>query len=272
MVILVPVAGLIHVGGIHAVLDSLHAQHVSLALFKTPRDLISALLLAAGWGLGYFGQPHVLFNFMGIDDPKKISYAKYVGMSWMFIALTAATCVGLVGVAFFATVPLASPEFVFVTMAKTLFHPFIAGLVLCAILAATFSTMDAQIFISGTTFAEDICRVFVPNISSHQLVSLSRIAAIAVSAVALFFAWDTQATVYDLVNYAWAGLGSALGPVTITSLYTRKLTPEGALASIFAGGCTSALWPYFNTSIMPLIPGFAVGLAALFLVSYITKK
>lgn len=268
MILLVPIYALYAIGGWHVVTAAAHVQNIPLTLIPPSGNLLHILFLACGWGLGYFGQPHILVNFMGINDVKKIKFAKYVGISWQIIVLTSAACIGLVGIPYFMNAPLANPELLFVVITKQLFFPLLAGFILCAILAATLSTMDTQILISGTVLAEDIYKkVLHPQASSSYIVWISRLCVIAVSAIALIIAWNNSNSVYDLVNYAWSGLGSSFGPLILTSLYSNYITRNGALAGIIVGGIVSGIWPYLNSSILPMIPGFSCSLLALFVVS-----
>lgn len=271
MLLIVPVYGYFLVGGASSIIDAAHAQHVSLNLFPSAYSLMQSLLLIGGWGLGYFGQPHILVYFMGIDDPKKIRFAKYVGISWMILALSAAAAVGLVGIAYFPH-GLANSELLFVIMAKQLFTPIIAGFVLCGIFAATLSTMNSHILISGSILAEDVYKkIFHPHASSVHVMLVTRIGILLISGIALCIAANNSNSIYDLVNYAWAGLGSSFGPLLIASLYTKWVTKQGAIASILIGGFTAGLWPYLTSSIMPLIPGFAFSCIALIGVSLLTQ-
>jgi len=272
MIVLVPAYAFSTINGISAIVNAAQEKQVSISLFSSPADLFNALLLACSWGLGYFGQPHILINFMGIKNPDNIRYAKYVGITWQIIVLTAAASAGLVALAFFSHEP-ANIELLFVTMAQSLFHPFVIGLLICAILAATLSTMDSHILVSGASIAQDLYKkLFNKHASSKQILLLSRIGSLAVSIVALIIAWDGSSTIYDLVNYAWSGVGSAFGPVVIVSLYGKHITSQGALAGLLAGGFTSALWPYVTTAILPLIPGFTAGMFTIYLVSYFTRE
>ena len=157
-------------------------------------------------------------------------------------------------------------------MAKSLFHPFVIGLLICAILAATLSTMDSHILVSGASIAQDLYKkLFNQHASSKQILLLSRIGSLTVSIVALIIAWNGSSTIYDLVNYAWSGIGSAFGPVVIVSLYGKHITRQGALAGLLVGGFTAAFWPYAATAILPLIPGFTAGMLAIYIVSYFTR-
>lgn len=272
MLLIVPLYAYFIVGGAQPIIDAAAEHNVSLALFPSGTSIAHSLALVGGWGLGYFGQPHILIYFMGIDDPKKIRYAKYVGIGWMILALCAAACVGLVGLAYF-TQHIPNAELLFVYLAKDLFIPIIAGFVLCGIFAATLSTMNSHILISGSVLAEDVYKkIFQHHASSQRVVFASRVGAIVVSAIAVNIAWSNSNSIYNLVNYAWAGLGSSFGPVLIAALYSKKVTKWGAIAGIVSGGVTAGLWPYYSTNILPLVPGFAASFIALIIVSAFTHK
>lgn len=271
MIILVPLTALTATGGLASCLSSLQTHNVQLSLFPSLSGTLEGILLAFGWGLGYFGQPHILTNFMGIDDARNIKHAKWVGIIWQILALGAAITIGLVAIAYFQS-PLTNAENLFVIMTKQLFSPFIAGFVLCGILAATLSTLDSHIFISGSVVAQDIYkRIFSIDAPSHHVVRMARVGSIAVSCIALWIAQNPTDSIYNLVQYAWSGLGSAFGPLVIMSLYARRLTPFGACAGIVVGGTVSALWPYINVSVAPLVPGFVSSLFTIYLGSYITQ-
>ncbi len=272
MILLVPIYTYFYVGGFDAITLAAQARHISLSLFDHGRSLWMALMLAVGWGLGYFGQPHILVNFMGIDDPKKISNAKWVGISWQILVLSSSAAIGVVGLAFIKD-GLPNPELLFIIMTKQLFFPLLAGFILCAILAATLSTLDSHILVSGSTFAEDLYQqLFKKDASSVELMWISRAAACLISLVALYIASNNSNTVYDLVNYAWSGVGSAFGPLVITSLYTDYVTREGAIAGMLVGAATAGIWPYCNVCILPLVPGFFASLGTLCVVSLMTRK
>jgi len=268
MIVLVPLYAFMQGHTFAAISDAAALKHVPLSLVPSSKDVSSVIMLALGWGLGYFGQPHILTNFMGIDDVHKIRYAKYVGITWQIIVLTASASIGLVSLSYFDT-GIANPEMLFITMTNQLFIPILAGFILCGILAATLSTMDSHILVSGSVLAEDVYKAsFNKKASSSQILWFSRIAATVVSLLALSIAWTNTSTIYNLVNYAWSGLGSAFGPLVITSLYGKNITGQGAIAGILAGACVSGLWPYD----LPLVPGFFASLLAICTISFLTAE
>lgn len=268
MIVVVPLTAFAQTDGWDIIKTTAFNNNISFSLKPT----IKELLLAASWGLGYFGQPHILTNFMGIDDPKKIRYAKYVGISWQIIVLTSSALIGLVGLGYFGA-NFDAPELLFITMTQDLFTPIVAGFALCAILAATLSTMDSHILISGSVIAQDLYKaLFNKNASPKKVMWLSRIASLVTAGIALAIATNNDSSVYNLVNYAWSGLGSAFGPLLLTTLYTQWVTKNGALAGIIVGAITSAVWPYFGYETLPLVPGFILSFATLVVVSKLLKK
>ena len=271
MIVLVPLYGLFSVGGVHAIIEAAQAKGISLSVLSSPRDMIKAIFLAASWGLGYFGQPHILVNFMGIDHASNIKRARNIGISWQIIVLSASASIGLVGIGFFSS-GIENPELVFPAMTLSFFPPFFAGLVLCAVFAATLSTLDSLILVAGSSVAEDVYKKFFNQTASSQSILLvSRVASLIVAGAALLIAWHSTSTIYKLVNYAWSGLGSTFGTLVVASLLSDKVTAAGAICGMLAGGLTAAIWPFFS-DLLPLVPGFSCGLLVVALVSWMTQK
>ena len=253
-------------GGWTAISTMAQLKNISLSLIpNTGKELLQSLLLALGWGLGYFGQPHILINFMGIKDPKEITKARTVGMLWQFLTLGASLLIGLIGIAFFANT-LANPELVFVSMVQQLFTPFFAGFILCAIIAAGLTTIDTQILVVASTFAKDIYKQYLhPTASSREILWVSRAGIIAIPLLSFGIAFTKSSSVYGLVNFAWSGLGSTFGPVVLTSLYSTRVTKHAALVGMLTGGATAALWPFSGSTVPAMIPGFFINLGIILL-------
>lgn len=269
MIIVVPFTALFYIPGIPSIITAYNAH---IFHFSFIHNMPYGLFLAIGWGLGYVGQPHILINFMGINNPKKLKSATIVGLTWQIIALSAAIAIGLIALTFFPT-PVINPELIYIIMAKSLFNSFVAGFALCAILAATLSTMDRHILMSGSVVASDLYhKIINPKATSQQIIFVSRIASLVICLFALYIAWTGNATIYGLVHYAWAGLGSTFGPLVIAALYSKKCTQYGALAGLIVGGTTAALWPCANIPISPIIPGFILSTLTLYIISFMTKK
>lgn len=270
MIFLVPIFGYFSLGGFEAIKSVIVAKNVSLSLFSNFDSLLSILFLTFGWGLGYFGQPHILVNFMGLKNIQDMRKAKYVGIIWQILALSAAILTGLIGIAFFKT-NLSNPEHLFVYMAKTLLSPLIAGFALCGILAATLSTINTQILVTATGLAEDIYKVKNPMANSKQLLNINKISIVFVTFCALVLSLTNSDTIYNLVLYSWSGIGAAFSPLVLLSLYSNKVNKYGAIVGIISGGLVAAIWPYINTSIPPLIPGFFISLFLILVVSRLTN-
>lgn len=245
----------------------------SVSLYGIMGIVFSTLM----YGLGYYGQPHIITKFMGIKTPSEIKKAKYLGMSWQILSLAAASMIGLVGLAFFPD-GLDKPELVFVEMVKVLFHPFLVGLFLCGMIAANMSTMDSQILVCASVLSEDFYKhIFKKNASPLELLRASRISVIIVSVAAFIIASFTNSTIFSMVLYAWSGLGSSFGPLVIMSLYDSKSNRQGAIIGILVGGLVSGFWPVLNPyistiSIPSIIPGFFSGIIAIYLVSRMTRS
>ena len=266
------------IDGFHSIALAAKLNHVSLELLPdfSPYTITQILLIFGGWGLGYFGQPHIITKFMGIKKISEMKKAMYVGMSWQIITLSCATLIGLIGIAYHPKV-LVNPQLVFVSMVTEIFSPMLATFILCAIFAATISTMDSQILVLISSLAEDFYkRVFHKNATSKTILLVSRISIFIVSAVAYSIAFTKFSTIFSLVSYAWSGLGATFGPILILGLFTKSSNKYGAWAGISSGGITAAIWPYFNhlfkTDIPSIIPGFFISLAAIWVVSMLTKQ
>jgi sodium/proline symporter len=278
VIILVPLFIMPKLGGWHGVIQAVTAQKLTTSLFPdfSAKTIFEIIAMTAGWGLGYFGQPHIVTKFMGIRNVHEIGKSKLIGMSWMIISLSAATLVGMVGIAFFHGT-LANPEEVFIEMVRQSFAPFLIGFILCAVLAATINAMSSQVLVLSSSLTEDFYkRIFNKTASSKELLIVSRIGVILVSIVAYLIAYGKVSSIYSLVLYAWSGLGSAFGPLLLLSLYWRKVNKFGAWSGILAGGIVAGVWPYINKFISFPIPamlvGFTCSLILLVVVSLGTQK
>ena len=234
-----------------------------------PLTLI-AIVSLLGWGLGYFGQPHVLARFMAADSEKNIPASRRIAMTWVSIALFAGMLVGMTGTTLLEA-PLvgADSEKVFMVMATTLFHPVIAGICLSGILAAVMSTADSQLLVASSAVAEDLYKgIFRRKASEKELLWIGRLAVIVIALIAFALATDPDSKVLDLVAYAWAGFGAAFGPVILLSLYWPGMTRRGAIAGIVIGGLTVIVWKQLSGGIFELyeiVPGVVFSLIAILL-------
>lgn len=278
VIIFVPLYILPSIGGFAGIASALKTNGLTTSLIPELdlMNISSVFFLTIGWGLGYFGQPHIITKFMGIKNVSDIGKAKCIGMTWMTLALSAATLVGLIGVAFFGR-GLQTHAEVFIRMVKETFPPFIIGFILCAVLAATINAMSSMVLVLSSSLTEDFYkRLFRKNASPQELLVISRFGVVFVSLIAFIIAYVNVSTIYELVLYAWSGLGASFGPLLILCLYMKKIHKYGAWCGIVSGGCISAIWPLINpylpVSIPPLIPGFLISIILIWAVSIFINK
>ena len=281
--ILVPVVVISDVGGITAVSDSINTINPEmLNLFGgvTAIGIVSAM----AWGLGYFGQPHIIVRFMAIRSINDLPAARRIGMSWMIVSVCGAVATGFVGIAYVAKsgAVLNDAETIFIFLSQLLFHPFIAGFLLAAILAAIMSTISSQLLVTSSSLTGDFYQAFLNKTASEkQLVLVGRLSVLLVAVVAVMLAFDRNSSILTLVSNAWAGFGAAFGPVIILSLHWKKMNRNGALAGMLVGASTVLFWIYapftFNgqslsSTIYEIVPGFIFSTIAVVSVSILTHK
>lgn len=234
------------------------------------------LLSLLAWGLGYMGQPHILTRFMAAENPQKLIAARRIAMVSMIIVLCGSVVTGFAGIAYFADAPLVNPETVFIALSQSLFSPWIAGIVVAAILSAIMSTIDSQLLVSSSVISEDFYRVFIkPTASDKELLLVSRAAVIGIAVIAFFIASDRNSRVLDLVSYAWAGFGAAFGPVILFSLYWRKMTRNAAVAGMLIGAVTVVIWSKLIGGIFDvyeILPGFLLAAPAIVVTSLLQPQ
>ena len=247
----------------------------SLGFFPEADGKINTLLLASclGWGLGYFGQPHILARFMGIQSPDAIQKSRIIAMVWVTVTLGCAILVGIIGKAMMPD--LADPETVFMNMLTAMFHPVIAGLLMTAILAAIMSTASSQLLVSASSVSKDLFATFLKiDDKDPRLVWASRLTVAGIAVLAMIIALNPASSVFGLVASAWGGFGAAFGPIILFSLFWRRMTRPGAIAGMLAGGLTDIFWFYNSGGIFDIyeiIPGFIVGSLVIIVVSLLTK-
>ncbi|MGG5576443.1 sodium/proline symporter PutP [Myroides sp. C15-4] len=245
-----------------------------------------SILSAAAWGLGYFGQPHILARFMAAENVKTMKKARRISMTWMFLCLAGAILIGYLGIGYFqwfpeqATVVNKNSELIFIALLNNLFNPWMIGLLLSAILAAVMSTLSAQLLMASSTLTQDFYHSFFRR-HAHQreLVWISRLGVLLISLIAMGIATDENSSILALVAHAWAGFGAAFGPLILFALFWKKTTGKGALTGIFVGGLTVICWPTFQDIVLQgvvfgyheplyeIIPGFILSALSIYLVS-----
>ncbi|WP_419569943.1 sodium/proline symporter PutP [Rheinheimera sp.] len=256
----------------------LHPTHLDLFTGTSVLGIISLL----AWGLGYFGQPHIIVRFMAIRSVDDFKAARRIGMSWMIVSLLGAMAIGFVGVAYVQQSgdTLNDPETIFIYFSQILFHPFVGGLLLAAILAAIMSTVSSQLLVTSSALTQDFYKTFLHKTATDkQQVLIGRVSVLLVALVAIALALDSNNSILSLVSDAWAGFGAAFGPVVLLSLYWSRMNHWGALAGIVAGAATVLFWVYaplqidgkqLDDFIYAMIPGVFVSALATLVVSRLT--
>lgn len=278
-VLYVPVAATIALGGPMPTLDILSKEGSDFFSFFPDSTGISALLVmivsSLGWGLGYFGQPHILVKFMAIGDPKELKKSTRIAMTWVLLSLSFAIAIGVVGKAYLST-PLenANAERVFILMAESLSAPFITGIIWSAILAAIMSTSSSQLLVTSSAVSRDLFQAFLKKGASEKtLIRVSRLSVLLVSAIAVYLGSDPNSYIFSIVSYAWAGFGACFGATVLLSLYWKRMTLKGAYAGVIVGGLTVLIWKHFEWfGLYELVPGFFFSVAAIVIVSLMDKK
>ncbi|SEQ98053.1 MULTISPECIES: sodium/proline symporter PutP [Pseudomonas] len=268
--ILAPVMILNATGGLEpafAAIESVNPAHFDLFKGATFVGVISLL----AWGLGYFGQPHILARFMAADSVRSMRSARRIGMTWMILCLAGAVGVGFFGIAYFAAHPeqagavTENPERVFIELAKLLFNPWVAGVLLSAILAAVMSTLSCQLLVCSSALTEDFYKAFLrKHASQKELVWVGRLMVLLIAVIAIAIASNPENRVLGLVSYAWAGFGAAFGPVVLFSLLWKGMTRNGALAGMIVGAVTVVVWKQLGwLGLYEIVPGFILASLAI---------
>ncbi|WP_226035426.1 sodium/proline symporter PutP [Aquibacillus saliphilus] len=293
--IIVPIRAIMIVGGWDATIDAvgnISPGHLDMVAGVGAIGILSSL----AWGLGYFGQPHILTRFMALRSAKDVPKARFIGMTWMVLGLYGAVFVGLAGLAFISTEDvgvlsqfgvqvvtndagiqmLADPEKIFIAFSQILFDPIIAGILLAAILSAIMSTIDSQLLVSSSAVAEDFYKAILrKNASERELVWIGRFAVAAIALIATLLATNPESSVLELVSYAWAGFGGAFGPIVLLALFWKGLTRNGALAGIIAGALTVIIWGDFLSGgifdLYEIVPAFLLNLILAVVISLTGK-
>jgi len=281
--VLVPFVVISDIGGLevmHETINTLDAEKLNMFNGVSALAIISAM----AWGLGYFGQPHIIVRFMAIRSVKDLPVARRIGMTWMIVSICGAMATGFAGIAYVAKTGTAlnDPETIFILFSQVLFHPLISGFLLAAILAAIMSTISSQLLVTSSSLTGDFYQAFLnKEATEKQLVFVGRLSVLLVAIVAIFLAYDRNSSILSLVSNAWAGFGAAFGPLVILSLYWKKMNKQGALAGMLTGAFTVLFWIYAPVTIggeslssvmYEIVPGFILASLAIVVVSKVTAS
>lgn len=276
--ILVPVLVLFKVGGVDSAINIIEAKNPAyLDMFKNMN--IIAIVSLLGWGLGYFGQPHILARFMAADSHQTIHKARRISMTWMLLCLAGTVAVGFFGISYFeiyqeqAGPVLQNRERIFIELGVLLFNPWITGVLLSAVLAAVMSTLSCQLLVCSSALTEDFYKAFIrTKASQRELVWVGRMMVLLVAIIAIMLATNPNNKVLALVSNAWAGFGAAFGPVVLISVLWKRMTRNGALAGMLVGAITVLVWMEYRWfSLYEIIPGFIFATIAIIVVSLLGK-
>ncbi len=281
--LIVPIAAIQADGGFSAMWSAVEMKNPELlTIFNNvdgePLGFIAIVSLAA-WGLGYFGQPHILARFAACRSNEDIPTARRIAVGWSGLSMAGALLVGLAGMLFVENQmggELGDGETIFMLLVNAIFHPIVAGILLAAILAAIMSTADSQLLVSSSALAEDFYKQLLrKNASQKEIVMVGRLAVIGLSLIAMFLALNPESTVLGLVSYAWAGFGAAFGPALLISLYWKKMTRNGALAGIVVGAVTVVVWKQLSGGLFDMyeiVPGIIFATIAIVAVSLMGEE
>lgn len=270
--ILTPVIVIISLGGFTDSLSLIEQKNMENIDMLRGLNIV-ALISLMGWGLGYFGQPHILARFMAADSHHTIVHARRISIAWMIFCLCGSVAVGFFGIAYFSehinSRVAEDSERVFIELAQILFNPWIAGILLSAILAAVMSTLSCQLLVCSSAITEDLYKAFFrPKADQKELVWMGRFMVLVVALIAIAIASNPDNRVLGLVSYAWAGFGAAFGPVVLFSVMWSRMTRNGALAGMITGALTVVIWKQFSWfSLYEIVPGFIFASVAIVLVS-----
>ncbi|WFB36514.1 sodium/proline symporter PutP [Kiritimatiellota bacterium B12222] len=276
--LVLPIVAIGEMGGIGNTLENIQSLNPHLLQIRidaaTGNSLQGlAVISSMAWGLGYFGQPHILARFSAIRSLKDLPTARRIAVTWTGITLICSVLIGLIGFARFGT-EVADPESIFMLLVNSLFHPVIAGILLAAILAAVMSTADSQLLVCSAAFTEDITRCLLRrDFSQKALVRLGRLTVVVIAGAAMFMALRDEKTVLALVGQAWAGFGATFGPVLLFSLYWKRCTATGAISGMITGGLIVILWGRAQGGLFDLyeiVPGFFFSCLAILIGSYLS--
>ena len=279
--IILPIMAFFYVGGPTGAYETI-TQVNPTAMSWFAGTTFMGIISTAAWGLGYFGQPHIITRFMAMRSAADAPTGRRIGIGWMILTVVGACSAGLIGIAFFAKHPEATltdtdaAESVFLDLSQILLHPLLAGFVLAAVLAAIMSTLSSQLVVCSSALAEDLYGVVsAKKLSNTQGLWLGRAGVLVIAVIAMVLAFNPDASVLELVSFAWAGFGAAFGPLVLLSLFWKKLTNWGAIAGLVAATITVFVWgmnPDLHKAMYEIVPGFIVNLVLAIGVSLATYK
>ncbi|MBL7189192.1 MAG: sodium/proline symporter PutP [Phycisphaerae bacterium] len=261
------------VGGIEAIREAMQLKGISTSLMPGTEKwpvAVCMVVSSMAWGLGYFGQPHILVRFMSIKSTEKLGKSMTIAIVWVFLSLSGAVIVGFLAIPLFENLRGGEEEKVFIYMIRDLFNPWFGGILLAAIFSAIMSTIDSQLLVSSSALSEDFYRKTIrPRASRKEIMLAGRGCVVAISIVALIMALDRGSAILDIVSYAWGGFGATFGPLVLFALFCRKTSWQSALAGMVTGTAVLVLWKQIGLSgtMYEIVPGFAANCLTILIVN-----
>jgi sodium/proline symporter len=272
-IIIVPALTYNSAGGSKSITDAMELKEISTSLMPQGGTLfvcICMIISSMAWGLGYFGQPHILVRFMSIKSVDKLGKSMVIAIIWVFLSLCGAVIIGLIGIAMFDGLTGGDEEKVFIFMIRDLFNPWFGGILLAAIFSAIMSTIDSQLLVSSSALSEDFyCKAIKREASEREIIFVGRGCVVIISIIALVMALDRDNTILEIVSYAWGGFGAAFGPLVLFALFSKKTTWQSALAGMITGTVVIVLWKQVGLSdkMYEIVPGFIANCLMIFLIN-----
>ena len=261
-ILVVPVMAYFTGGGIESIAYQAQIRDISLSVLHGSKIGTMGIISALAWGLGYFGQPHILVRFMSVKNLEELNKARQIAMAWVLISLAGAVAIGITGIGLFTDISQigGDSEKIFIYMISKLFNPWVGGILLAAILSAIMSTIDSQLLVSASTLSEDFYRYIKKDATEKQVMWTGRIGIIAISLVATIIAMDTNSHILSMVSYAWAGFGGAFGPAILMTLYCKNLNWRSIFAGMLVGVAVIILWKISGLSnyLYEILPAFVM--------------
>jgi sodium/proline symporter len=270
--IVVPAVAYLKIGGAETISQAMKLKEISTSLLpaKGTAGLLAIVSMMA-WGVGYFGQPHILTRFMSVKSIAKLPQSMTIAIVWVFISLGGAVVVGFVGIGMFDNLAAEGEhEKVFIYMISKVMHPWLAGIMLAAILSAIMSTIDSQLLVSSSALTEDFyLKAIKKNATEKEIILVGRICVIIISVIALALALRPSDTILRIVAYAWGGFGAAFGPLVLFGLFSKKTGWQSALAGMVMGTVVLIVWKQVGLGeyMYEIVPGFIANCLTILLVN-----
>jgi len=274
--VVVPALAYAQAGGLAGVREAMAVKGIPTGLIPPGGGAaVLGIVSALAWGLGYFGQPHILVRFMSAKSLAKLSESMAIALVWVLISLAGAVLIGWIGIGLFDTLPDGDPEKVFIHMIARTMHPWLVGIMLSAILSAIMSTIDSQLLVSSSALTEDFYQKTIQrNAGPREVVLMGRVCVLVISVIAMVLALRPDDTILGIVAYAWGGFGAAFGPVILFALFSRRTTWLAALLGMTAGTVVLIVWKRLGLSghMYELGPGFLTNCMIILIVNRLVRQ